>query len=85
MEGHKSEFPKEEEILRIGEQRGKFPFVFLNDNLLAIEEGQSALQWRIEKMANYRVEDFTTIAPESDIVAVVYYEALGGYEDWFTS
>ena len=35
------DFPKEEEILRIGEQIGKVPFVFLNDNLLAIEEGQS--------------------------------------------
>lgn len=35
------DFPEEEEILRIGEQSGKFPFVFLNDNLLAIEEGQS--------------------------------------------
>ncbi|MFQ6040926.1 MAG: hypothetical protein ACE5PV_08730 [Candidatus Poribacteria bacterium] len=35
------DFPKEEEILRVGEQTGKFPFVFLNDNLLAIEEGQS--------------------------------------------
>jgi len=56
----------------------KKPIVF-NDNILAIEEGQSALKWRIKKMANYRVEDFTKIAPESDIVAVVYYEALGGY------
>jgi len=35
------DFPNEEEILQIGEQNGKFPFVFLNDNLLAIEESQS--------------------------------------------
>ncbi|MBM3236811.1 hypothetical protein FJZ31_11020 [Candidatus Poribacteria bacterium] len=34
-------------------------------------------------MANYRVEDFTTIAPESDIVAVVYYEALDGYVEMY--
>ena len=32
------DFPIEEEILRIGERIGKFPFVFLSDNLLAIDE-----------------------------------------------
>jgi hypothetical protein len=34
-------------------------------------------------MTHYRVSDFTTLAPESDIVAVVHYEVLGGYVELY--
>lgn len=34
-------------------------------------------------MANYRVSDLTALAPESDTVAVVHYEALSGYVELY--
>jgi len=34
-------------------------------------------------MTHYRVSDFTSLAPGSDIVVVVYYEALGGYVELY--
>lgn len=33
------DYPKETEIRRACEERGKFPFVFVNELLLAVEEG----------------------------------------------
>jgi hypothetical protein len=34
-------------------------------------------------MADYRVSDLTTLAPESDIVAVVHYKAFDGYVELY--
>lgn len=36
-----AEYPQEPDILEIYEKRGKFPFIFINKGLLAIEEGSS--------------------------------------------